>query len=238
VARILVVDDDANLRNIIAFALQREGYDVVTAGDGEQALQQLAAETPHLIILDVMMPKVDGFEVARRARIQSSVPILMLTSRAAESDKVAGLELGADDYLTKPFSPRELLARIKALLRRAGTDEVLPTQQVEVGALSIDFRRRLVQVEGKDVHLTPMEFRVLRCLAARPGEVLSNRHLVKLLHGYDCSEQEAVELMRMNIRRLRQKIEVDPAQPRFIHNVRGFGYMLGTKEAATEEATA
>jgi DNA-binding response OmpR family regulator len=228
-ARILVADDDENIRNLVAFLLQREGHEVITASDGEEALAKSMPETPNLLILDLMMPKMHGFEVVQRMRMHSSVPILMLTSRAAESDKVSGFEVGADDYLTKPFSARELIARTKALLRRSGTVEVLPSESTTIGGLTIDFKKREVTVDGRDVRLTPTEFKVLACLAARPGEVLSGRSLVKTLHGYDASEQEAMDLMRVNINRLRQKIELDPASPKYVQTVRGFGYTLAAQ---------
>jgi DNA-binding response OmpR family regulator len=231
-ARILIADDDENIRNLVAFLLQREGHEVITAGDGEEAMAKSMPDVPNLMILDLMMPKMHGFEVVRRVRMHSSVPILMLTSRSAESDKVDGLEIGADDYLTKPFSARELVARAKALLRRSGTAEVLPAESTTIGGMTIDFKKREVTVDGRDVRLTPTEFKVLACLAARPGEVLSGRSLVKTLHGYDASEQEAMDLMRVNINRLRQKIEVDPSSPRYVQTIRGFGYTLAAPPPA------
>src|SRR5687767_4063411 len=228
-ARILVADDDENIRNLVAFLLQREGHDVITAVDGEDALAKSMPDPPNLLVLDLMMPKMHGFEVVQRIRMHSSVPILMLTSRSAESDKVSGFEVGADDYLTKPFSARELIARTKALLRRSGTVEMLPSESAVIGGLTIDFKKREVTVDGRDVRLTPTEFKVLACLAARPGEVLSGRSLVKTLHGYDASEQEAMDLMRVNINRLRQKIEIDPGNPKYVQTVRGFGYTLAAQ---------
>ena len=235
-ARILVADDDENIRNLVAFLLQREGHEVITAVDGEDALAKSMPDTPNLMILDLMMPKMHGFDVVQRMRMHSSVPILMLTSRSAESDKVSGFEIGADDYLTKPFSARELIARTKALLRRSGTVEVLPSESTTIGGLMIDFKKREVVVDGRDVRLTPTEFKVLACLAARPGEVLSGRSLVKTLHGYDASEQEAMDLMRVNINRLRQKIEIDPASPKYVQTVRGFGYTLAAQGADEKAA--
>ena len=232
-ARILIADDDENIRNLVAFLLQREGHDVITAVDGEDALAKSMPDPPNLMVLDLMMPKMHGFEVVQRMRMHSSVPILMLTSRSAESDKVSGFEVGADDYLTKPFSARELIARTKALLRRSGTVEVLPSESAVIGGLTIDFKKREVTVDGREVRLTPTEFKVLACLAARPGEVLSGRSLVKTLHGYDASEQEAMDLMRVNINRLRQKIEVDPGSPKYVQTVRGFGYTLAAAAAAS-----
>jgi two-component system alkaline phosphatase synthesis response regulator PhoP len=235
-ARILVADDDENIRNLVAFLLQREGHDVITAVDGEDALAKSMPDPPNLMVLDLMMPKMHGFEVVQRMRMHSSVPILMLTSRSAESDKVSGFEVGADDYLTKPFSARELIARTKALLRRSGTVEVLPSESAVIGGLTIDFKKREVTVDGRDVRLTPTEFKVLACLAARPGEVLSGRSLVKTLHGYDASEQEAMDLMRVNINRLRQKIELDPGNPKYVQTVRGFGYTLAAQADGAKAA--
>jgi len=243
--RLLVVDDDANIRLMVGCSLQYEGYAVLLAADGEEALRLSATEMPNLIVLDLMLPKIDGREVCRRIRASSMVPILMLTARATESDKVEGLELGADDYLTKPFSLRELSARIKALLRRASAEEPQLAITVTIGGLTVDPRARTAQLDGRPLRLTPTEFRLLSLLAARPGEVLSSKHLVRLLHNYTCTDQEAFDLIRMSISRLRQKIELNPTSPRYIHTVRGFGYTLswralpvGTTGSATDHSTA
>jgi two-component system response regulator VicR len=225
-ARILVVEDDANVRLMVACVLEDEGYLVTVACDGEEAVQRVAIDLPHLIILDLILPKIDGFEVCRRIRSTWSIPILMLTGRATEADKVEGLELGADDYLTKPFGMRELVARVKALLRRAGTGEPLIVPTLTIGDLVVDVRQRSVTVEGRRVHLTPTEFRLLCCLAEHPDEVFASKRLVRLLYNYSPTDREAFDLIRMNVSRLRRKIESNPAVPRYIQTVRGFGYMI------------
>ncbi|TAK20423.1 MAG: response regulator transcription factor [Chloroflexota bacterium] len=226
VARILVVDDDESIRSLLSHLLQREGHEVISAVDGADGVAKAQSHGPALIILDVMMPNVAGFEAVHRIRMQSSVPILMLTSRSAESDKVEGFERGADDYLTKPFGPRELIVRVKALLRRGSVGEVLPSTSARLGPIEIDFKRREVTVDGTDAKLTPTEFRLLASLAARPGETVSARALVKSTYGYDMTDKEAMDLVRVNINRLRQKIEPEPAKPTYIQTVRGFGYTL------------
>lgn len=221
-----MVEDDSSVRLLVSWALRDEGFELLAACDGEEALDRVERDSPHLIILDLMLPKVDGFEVCRRIRKKWTTPILMLTARSTETDKVRGLELGADDYLTKPFGLRELVARVKALLRRAAPEDLILGPKITVGGLNIDVERCTVTVDGRQVHLTPTEFRLLCQLASRPGEVLPSRRLVSLLYNYSCSDQEAYDLIRMNVSRLRQKIEPDPAAPRFIRTVRGFGYTL------------
>ncbi len=236
-AHILVADDDDALRGLLVHLLQREGHSVVTAVDGLDAVAKALTEAPQLIVMDVMMPGIHGFEAVHRVRMHSSVPVLMLTSRSTEGDKVEGFERGADDYLTKPFGTRELLVRIKALLRRGSQGEVLPATSARFGDLEIDFKKREVIVGGQDVRLTPTEFKVLSCLAARPGETMSGRSLVKAVYGYDMTEKEAMDLIRVNINRLRQKIEKVPAQPGYVQTVRGFGYTLasGSPNGEAEE---
>lgn len=225
--RILVVEDEFKMAGLLRRGFQEEGYAVDVVGTAEEAVWMGTENSYDALILDVMLPDGDGFSVCRRLReAKSWAPVLMLTARDGVDDRVAGLDSGADDYLTKPFSVRELIARARALLRRSGTAEIVAAEAAEIGGLRIDFKKREVVVEGRGVHLTPTEFKVLAVLAARPGEVLSGRAIVKTLHGYDATEQEAMDLIRVNINRLRQKIEPDPATPRYVQTVRGFGYSL------------
>jgi DNA-binding response OmpR family regulator len=230
VARILIVEDEPSLRASIVYNLRRAGYEVVAAADGEQALAAWAAEPADLVLLDLMLPKVDGLEVCRRLRQSSSVPIVILTARADEVDRVVGLEVGADDYVTKPFSMRELIARVKAILRRrelleqelrrpAGVDETLTH-----GVLTIEPSRRRISRGGKEVALKPKEFDLLLFLARHVGQVLSADQLIEQVWGYDSLGD--VSTVRVHIRTLREKLEDDPSQPRLIETVRGVGYRL------------
>jgi DNA-binding response OmpR family regulator len=222
---ILLVDDEDAVQKLLAYPLEREGYRVVSARDGEEALALFAAETPDLVVLDVMLPRLDGLEVCRRLRARSTVPIIMLTARDDELDKVVGLELGADDYITKPFSIQEFRSRVRALLRRAK----LPPYQGEDGdeviaadGLKIDVGRRTVEVEGGPVQLTYVEFELLRTMAASPGRVFSRKMLLEeLWGGSDYREPRTIDV---HVRHLREKLEQDPREPEFIHTVRGVGY--------------
>lgn len=234
--QILVADDDVNLLNVVAFVLRQQGFEVSTARDGDEALLKARQGNPSALVLDLMLPKRDGFEVCRVLRSFSTVPILMLTARDGENDKIRGLDLGADDYLTKPFSTRELVARVKALVRRAGfASQPLP-EVLCLGDLTIDFAARTVTVGPREVRLTPTEFKLLQCLAASPGTVLSSQDLVWQVQSFRCSEQEANELIKVAIRRLRQKIEPDPDRPRYVVNVRGFGYALAKPDDLAERS--
>jgi len=228
--RILVVEDELSLRGTIAYNLRRDGYDVVEAADGEQTLAAWSADPVDLIVLDLMLPKLDGLEVCRRVRQSSSVPIVMLTARTDEIDRVVGLEVGADDYVTKPFSMRELLARVKAILRRR---ELLAEEirrnaregdQITVGPLTVELARRRVFRSGLEVALKPKEFDLLTFLARHRGQVLSPEQLVEQVWGYDALGD--VSTVRVHIRSLREKIEEDPGNPRLVETVRGVGYRL------------
>jgi DNA-binding response OmpR family regulator len=230
VTRILVVEDELSLRGTIAYNLRRDGYDVVEAADGDLALAAWSADPTDLIILDLMLPKLDGLEVCRRVRQASSVPIVMLTARTDEIDRVVGLEVGADDYVTKPFSMRELLARVKAILRRR---ELLAEEirrnaregdQITVGPLTVELARRRVFRDGQEVALKPKEFDLLTFLARHRGQVLSPEQLVEQVWGYDALGD--VSTVRVHIRSLREKIEEDPGNPRLVETVRGVGYRL------------
>jgi DNA-binding response OmpR family regulator len=222
--KILVVDDDLDLRGLIAFALRQAGYLVIEAGDGPRALAEFAAEKPDLVILDVNLPQISGFEVLKRIRAESKTPVMMLTVRATEEDQVQGLDLGADDYLGKPFSPRTLLARIRAMLRRSGLER---TMQVESGELMLEPEKQSVIVRGgAAVRLTGLEFRLLQFLLANAGHVLPTERLTGHVWGERGTGDR--QLLKQLVRRLRQKIETDPAAPQYLTTVSGIGYLLKT----------
>jgi two-component system, OmpR family, response regulator len=223
-ATILLVDDEESLQKLLTFPLEREGFRVIPAHDGEEALDRFASERVDLVVLDVMLPRLDGLEVCRRLRATSSVPILMLTARDDELDKVLGLELGADDYMTKPFSVREFRSRVRALLRRAsaprhepGADEV-----IEANGLKIDSARRRVLLRGDEVTLTYVEFEILRAMAERPGRVFTRQALLERLWGD--SDYRDPRTIDVHVRHLREKLETDPRRPEYIFTVRGVGY--------------
>ena len=221
---ILLVDDEESIQTLLTFPLERDGYHVVQARDGEEALRRFGEEDVDLVVLDVMLPRVDGLEVCKRLRSQSTVPIIMLTARGEELDKVLGLELGADDYITKPFSIREFRSRVRALLRRAAAPHVgkARVQVVERGELKIDLPRRIVEVRGEPVPLTFIEFEMLALLASSPGVVFSRRELLERLRGgADYREPRTIDV---HVRHLREKIERDPANPELILTNRGAGY--------------
>ena len=223
---ILLVDDEDALQKLLTYPLEREGYRVVVARDGQEALERFAAEQPDLVVLDIMLPKVDGLEVCKRLRAKSTVPIIMLTARDDELDKVVGLELGADDYITKPFSIREFRSRIRALLRRAALPpfgaEVDVEQVIALDGLRVDVARRTVEVDGHPVQLTYVEFELLRTLASQPGKVFSRKALLEELWGG--SEYREPRTIDVHVRHLREKLERDPSDPEYIHTVRGVGY--------------
>jgi DNA-binding response OmpR family regulator len=221
--RILAVEDDERIRTAVKLALEDEGWSVAEAADGEEALAKFQQEPADVVLIDIMLPGVDGFEVCRSIRRTSDVPIVMVTARADTHDVVAGLEAGADDYLTKPFAPKELSARIRALLRRARTSEV-SSPHLRFGDLEIVPEEGVVRRNGRDVHLTKTEFRVLVELAQSPGRVFSREVLLERIweHGYFGDGR----LVDVHVRRLRTKIEADPANPRHVVTVRGLGYKL------------
>jgi len=228
VDRILIVDDERPIAEILKFSFEREGFEVEVAYDGEEAVAKAKAASFHLVILDIMLPKMDGFSVCREIRTFSSVPILMLTAKEAEVDKVLGLELGADDYVTKPFSPRELIARVRAILRRVRTKEPAasqaqpPDQILRAGTVSLNLTSYEVKKGTQQVELTPREFELLRFLASRSGQVFSREALLEEVWGYDYYGD--VRTVDVTVRRLREKIEDNPAQPEFIKTRRGIGY--------------
>ena len=222
---ILLVDDEEAVRKVLTFPLERDGYTVVQAADGEEALVRFEAQHVDLVVLDIMLPKLDGLEVCKRLRATSTVPIIMLTARDDELDKVLGLELGADDYITKPFSIREFRSRVKALLRRARTpwhDDAVSEEQLVAGGLLIDVPRRTVEVRGERAQLTYVEFELLRTLMAHPGRVYSRRMLLEALWGTaDFRDPRTIDV---HIRHLREKIEADSHRPETILTVRSVGY--------------
>jgi DNA-binding response OmpR family regulator len=221
---ILLVDDEDAVQKVLAYPLERDGFRVVQARDGEEALARFAEEHVDLVVLDVMLPKLDGLEVCKRLRAASTVPIIMLTARDDELDKVLGLELGADDYITKPFSIREFRSRVRALLRRAAipTADGAMAETIERNGLRIDIARRDVEVSGRPVQLTYVEFELLRKLATSPGRVFSREMLLQSLWGgSDYREPRTIDV---HVRHLREKLERDPSEPEFILTVRGVGY--------------
>jgi DNA-binding response OmpR family regulator len=221
---ILLVDDEESIQRLLAYPLERDGFRVIPAHDGEEALDRFAAEPVDLVVLDLMLPKLDGLEVCKRLRAQSTVPIIMLTARDDEFDKVLGLELGADDYITKPFSIREFRSRVRALLRRATAprQELRAGETIEAGDLVIDPAKRSVVVRGTAVEPTYVEFELLRTLAAAPGRVFSRQALLEAIWG-DSAYREP-RTIDVHIRHLREKLERDPRQPEYIFTVRGAGY--------------
>jgi two-component system OmpR family response regulator len=226
-SKILVVEDDLNLLATLKYNLIKEGYDVITAVDGAWALETARKDEPDLMVLDVMLPSLNGFEVCRILRKETNVPILMLTAKVEEVDKIVGLEIGADDYMTKPFSMRELLARIRAMLRRAEMGKLGPageSEPLKIGDLEIDIARHRALLRGATLELSPKEFDLLAFLAQNKELVFSREQLLEKVWGYDyAGETRTVDV---HIRWLRQKIESDPAKPNRLITVRGKGYKL------------
>ena len=223
-ATILLVDDEEAVQKLLTYPLERDGYTVVQARDGEEALDRFADRSIDLVVLDLMLPKVDGLEVCRRLRARSMVPIIMLTARDDELDKVVGLELGADDYITKPFSIREFRSRVRALLRRVAAQRAEPPDAdvIERADVRIDPSKRTVDVRGEPVQLTYVEFEILRTLASHPGHVYTRRMLLESLWGdADYRDQRTIDV---HVRHIREKIEQEPREPELILTVRGVGY--------------
>ena len=227
VARILVVDDEPNIREVVGLYLRRDGHTVVSASDGEEALYLFRRTDPELIVLDLMLPKLNGFEVCRRIQTERRVPIIMLTAKGEEEERIIGLGLGADDYVVKPFSPRELAARVTAVLRRVEESAPQDSSQpvLTFDGLAIDPNTREVRVESEPVTLTAREFDLLHYLAASPGRVYTRDHLMETVWGYTFAAETSTVTVHM--RRLREKIEQNPASPRYLQTVWGVGYKFG-----------
>ncbi len=221
--KILVVDDEPRMVQFISMNLKLEGFQVTSAADGYQALERVTREMPDLVLLDIMMPDLDGYETLKKIREISAVPVIFLSVKSEESDRVRGLDLGADDYITKPFSPRELVSRIRAVLRRTETENNNHKSTIVVDdELSINFDRRLVLVRGKEVRLRPTEYRLLYQLVTNPGKLLSHEILLARVWGPEYNDED--QYVRLYITYLRQKIEKDPKNPKYILSERGLGY--------------
>ena len=227
-ATILVVDDERKIRDLVRSYLEREGYSVLVAETGQRALETLERANPDLLVLDLMLPDLSGEEITRSVRTHSSLPIIMLTAKAAEDDRVAGLHLGADDYLIKPFSPRELVARVQAVLRRSGESAAASISFGET--LVIDRDAREVRLAGQPVELTRSEFDLLHALASHPGRVFSRFELITKVQGYDYEGYERT--IDAHVKNLRRKLGEDPKKPRYVLTVTGVGYKFGARADA------
>ncbi|MGO2605403.1 MAG: response regulator YycF [Leuconostoc mesenteroides] len=233
-SKVLVVDDEKPISDIIKFNLTKEGYDVVTAADGQEALDMYNDENPDLVLLDQMLPEVDGIEVLRQIRSKSDVPVIMVTAKDSEIDKVLGLEMGADDYVTKPFSNRELVARVKANLRsrksvsQTSEETFNSTEDIHLGDLVIHPQAYMVSKDGADIELTHREFELLYYLAQHIGQVMTREHLLQQVWGYDYFGD--VRAVDVTVRRLREKIEDNPSHPNWLATRRGVGYYLRPSE--------
>jgi len=227
-ARILLVDDEQAVQTLLTYPLRKEGYEVVGAMDGQEALNRFTEQRFDLVVLDIMLPKLDGIEVCRRLRTRSQVPIIMLTAKGDEVDKIAGLEMGADDYITKPFSVREFRSRVKAALRRGGMSGSAGAEPIKDGDLEIDFDRRATTVRGEPIQLTYVEFEILAALAGSPGRVFSREMLLE--HVWGDSTYRDPRTVDVHIRHLREKLESDPKDPQYLFTVRGVGYRFRDSE--------
>ncbi len=224
--RILVVDDEAPIRRYLRAALSGHGFVIYEAANGQEALNAVIADRPDIIILDLGLPDIDGIEVTRRLREWSQIPIIILSVREAEQDKIAALDAGADDYLTKPFGTGELMARMRVALRRLASSPDEPTLQVD--ELQMDLSRRVVTVRGDEISLTPTEYDILRLLMQNAGKVITHHHLLRQVWG--TAYESEMHILRVNISNLRRKIEPDPARPTYIHTEPGVGYRLRTDD--------
>jgi two-component system, OmpR family, KDP operon response regulator KdpE len=225
-ARILLVDDEVSIQRVVAPLLRSRGYDVEVAGSGADALKAVGLRTPDLIVLDLGLPDLEGSDVCRRVRASSLLPIIVLSARGADADKVAALDLGADDYVTKPFSPEELLARIRVALRRAFSEDQAESGRSQVGDLTIDYDRRRVVRQNEEIRLTPKEFELLSLLARNADRVLTHRMILKAIWGPHAVDQP--EHLWVLVGQLRKKIEVDPAHPQYLVSEPWVGYRLAT----------
>ncbi len=233
---ILVVDDEPSICEVLELYLRRAGYRVQVAADGPAALRALTAELPDLVVLDVMLPGVDGLEITRRLRVEGSTPVILLTARTEEADRILGLELGADDYVVKPFSPPELVSRVRAVLRR--TQAAVPTAaaapSLRLAGLSLDRQRHSVVVGGREVVLTAKEFDLLWFLASHAGQVFNREQLLEQVWGG--AQFLDASTVTVHVRRLREKLEANPANPRYVQTIWGVGYRFSTEPAAAEGA--
>lgn len=229
--KILIVDDDRKTVELVRLYLENDGYEVFAAIDGRVALSEFKKARPDLIVLDLMLPKVDGLDVCQQIRAESNVPIIMLTARTTEEDKLLGLDIGADDYITKPFSPREVLARVRAVLRRkTAYDSSDGTTQQQLDGILIDFQRREVRVHGKPVHLTPKEFKLLEILAKQPGEIFSRTLLLERAFGPDYEGLERT--IDVHVMNLRKKLEQNAPEKNYIKTIYGLGYKISVEDAS------
>ncbi|GAA1722012.1 response regulator transcription factor [Propioniferax innocua] len=219
--RVLVVEDEESYREALSYMLRKEGFDVIEAADGDQGLSEYDRNGADIVLLDLMMPGLPGTEVCRQLRLRGTVPVIMVTARDSEVDKVVGLEIGADDYVTKPFSHRELLARVRAVLRRGQDVELVP-DVVESGGVRMDVERHTVAVDGKDVRLALKEFELLEMLLRNAGRVMTRGQLIDRIWGADYVGD--TKTLDVHVKRLRSKIEPDPSKPRYLITVRGLGY--------------
>lgn len=226
-AKILVVDDEPNIREVVGLYLRRDGHTVISASDGEEALYLFRHGNPELVVLDLMLPKLNGFEVCRRIQSERRVPVIMLTAKGEEEERIVGLGVGADDYVVKPFSPRELVARVTAVLRRVEEPTAQDNAQpvLNFDGLIVDPNKREARVENRPVTLTAREFDLLHYLASSPGRVYTRDHLMETVWGYTFAAETSTVTVHM--RRLREKIEPDPASPRYLQTVWGVGYKFG-----------
>jgi two-component system KDP operon response regulator KdpE len=226
---VLVIDDEPQIRRALRIGLERNGYQVRLGADGEEGLDLAALHPTDFVILDLAMPGLDGVEVCRQLRAWSTVPILVLSVREGEKDKIAALDAGADDYLTKPFSLNELLARLRAVLRRVRTDAEAESPLFSAGELQIDFARRLVTLGGEEIHLTPLEYELLTFMAQHPNRVLTHRHLLTKIWGNEYADD--THTLRVHIANLRNKIEPNPTRPHFLHTEPRIGYRFRVNES-------
>jgi two-component system, OmpR family, response regulator RegX3 len=222
-AKILLVEDESSLAESVRYSLEREGFAVIVAPDGRRAIERFRAEKPDLVILDLMLPEMSGIDVCRMIREESTVPIVVVTAKDSEADKVAGLELGADDYVTKPFSVRELVSRVRAHLRRASMGSAPPVEEVlEGGPVEMDVGRHEVRVKGEPTAFPPKEFELLEAFLRRKGRLLTREFLIEEVWGHDYFGD--TKTLDVHVKRLRQKIEADPHEPELLQTVRGLGY--------------
>jgi two-component system KDP operon response regulator KdpE len=232
-ATILVVDDEPQIRRVLRMTLSSNGYDVIEANNGQEAVEMVVRESPDLILLDVNMPAMTGLEACRKIRISFDIPIIMVTVRSSEQDKILALDSGADDYVVKPFATGELLARIRAALRRSSSEEPLP--KIESPELGIDLEKRILDVRGQRIHVSPKEFEVLRLLVLQEGKPLTHKRILQTVWGPDHAEE--TENLRVVINQLRKKIEKDPAHPRYILTEPWLGYRFQLPTMASEKSS-